>query len=279
MGFEILEKINNIPNKFTIEEKYDKDSYIVAKVVKNKDHAFVKLDKKGKPFLKIDIDDDDNDEKIPEIRFEPWIPYKIIERLIIFIFGASGKGKTLIAGEIVKQYKELYKGRVFYICSTKIEDDRTLKGISHLITQIDASKICNKKTTEEDMHEILSQGFKNSLVIFDDNDMNKNAKTSIFPLRDHIIEKGRKYNISCCFISHKNCDSHNTRMLLNEISIYVTYKNKILKNRLLNTYYGFEDKFLKDVKNSTKSFAWFNFAYEKIVTPYYIKDFSDMSEE
>lgn len=264
MSFGLLEKINDIPEGLIYEEDFNKDDYMIAKVVhNNKTEGFIKLDDQGKKTIKT---------MNQNTRFEPLVPSKNIERFLILIFGASGKGKTIIEKEFAKQWYELNRGNIFYICSTPIDDDRSMSEIKDLVTQIDIGQVYNDKLSKDQLREMIRDGFSNSLILFDDNDMAKDSK-KIIAFRNLIVEVGRKYHISAIIVSHILCDGHNTKMLLRELSLFVCFKSSIVKNRLLTEYYGFDDIFLRDIKDNTKSFACFNFIYEKVITPYFIKSF------
>lgn len=263
MGLEILEKINDIPEGLSLTDKFLKSNYNIAKVITNGHTGYVKLDDNNKKEII---------SKNMKTRFEPIIPYKNIERWNCMIYGASGKGKTVIAGEFAKQFHHLTGGNVYYICSTPIQDDRTFSQLTDFVKQMDVHQFYNDKMTKDEQREMIKGLFSNSLTIFDDNDMATDAK-AITAFRNIIIEVGRKYGANTLFISHKNCDGNNTKMLLKELHLYICFKNGLSANRLLTEYYSFDKDYLKDIKKNTKSWVCFNFQYDKVITPWIIKNF------
>lgn len=262
MSLEILEEINDIPEGLEIVDKINKDDLVIAKAISGKSKKFVKLaDNKFKEIESLN----------KKTRFEPVIPFgEKIEMFRIMIFGKSGSGKTLLAGEFAKQYHKLTGGRIYYVCSTRIDDDRTFSQLKDIVKQIDVHEFYDKNMSKDDIRQMIKELFSDSLTIFDDNDMAKDAKL-ITEFRDLLCEVSRKYNGSLIFISHKNADGAKTKIIRNELSMYIAFKGNIKKNRLLTEYYGFDEDYLANIK--TSSFACFNFVYDKVITPWMIKDF------
>ena len=263
MGFDIIEKIcSEIPEGLKIIDKFDKKEYCIAKVItEGEKPAYIALA--------------DNNNKIISstglnTRFEFIAPYKNIERYICMLFGPSGVGKTIIAGELAKQFYEIHKGKIFFISSKDMNDDKTFSKLKDIVKQVDIHEIYNDKMSKNELREMMKELFSNSLIVFDDNDLAKDEKI-IRGFRDLCCEIGRSYNINIVFISHKNADAHKTKIILNELTMYICWKKNLKKNRILTEYYGIDESYLKNI--NTKSWCLFNFKYSKVITPREIKDF------
>jgi|LakMenEpi03Aug12_release.lakeMendotaPanAssembly.Ray.scaffolds.fasta_scaffold234711_2 hypothetical protein len=266
MGLEILEKIHDIPEGLSETSTFNKKDIIIAKAITDNKTTYIKLDHNEHRQIMIANN---------ETRLEPVIPYKNIERFIGMIFGGSGTGKTLIASEFISQYNKITGGTSIYICSTSIDDDVNLSKLKDIVKQIDISDIYNDKMPKAELREMIKNLFANKFVVFDDNDLASDEK-NIRSFRDLLCEVGRKFNTSILFISHKNADAHKTKIILNELTFYICFKKNLKKNRILTEYYGIDIDYLKNIK--TKSWAMFNFKYNKVITPYEIKDFEVSSE-
>jgi hypothetical protein len=86
-----------------------------------------------------------------------------------------------------------------------------------------------------------------------------------------IVEVGRKYEISCIIISHIVCGGVNTKMVLNECNLYLSFKGMIKGNRLLKHYKGFTDEDLIEHSKYTSSFICYNFRHNTIITSKIVK--------
>lgn len=187
-------------------------------------------------FLKFEIDGDS--------KLEPcW--NKKTERMIWFISGMSGSGKSYYAGLLLKKYKKLYPKNEIFIFSSVNEDK-----------SFDSMKV-NRINLEGLLTEDLqSDDFENSIVIFDDCDCitNKNIKNKVLSIQNQILEKGRHKNVSCIVTSHISTDGSSTKKILNEsmrIVVFPQNANGRTLKYLLENYLGFDRhqvKFMKELK-------------------------------
>lgn len=258
MSMEILETINNHPEGINVSPKFNRNKITVAKIVTGDKRAYAYLDEGDKRVIQ---------SKSAETRFEPMIAYKG-DRNLIYITGPSGAGKSLIAAEFSGQYKALNPdNKVFYCCSTDLKDDRTW-GELEFVSPLDVSKFYTMDMEQEDEREMIKTMFSNSLIVFDDLDMLPPAQKKLMTrFQGKVVEVGRKYDISIIIISHIICGGVNTKMVLNETSLYVTFKSMISGNRLLKHYKGFTDDQLQDHKKLTTSYIAYNFRYNTIISP------------
>lgn len=262
MSFNILETINNIPEGLAIVDKFNRNKINIAQVVTGSAKSFICLEDNDKKRV---------ESKSPETRIEPLIAYKG-DRNLIYITGPSGAGKSIIAAEFAKQFKTLNESsKVFYCCSTDIQDDRTW-GELEFVTPIDIVKIYSENMEQEEEREMIKELFANSLIVFDDLDMLPKEKKKVMNrFQGKIVEIGRKYDINCIIISHIVCGGQNTKMILNETNIYITWKCMIKGNRLLKHYKGFTDDQLEEHHKMASSWIAYNFRYSSIITTKFVK--------
>lgn len=259
---DILETLNNQPEGLDVSTKFSRKETNIAKIVTGNKSAYVYLANNSKKMIESTSD---------ATRFEPLIAYKG-DRNLIYITGPSGAGKSIIAAEFAKQYISLNPtNKVFYCCSTDIRDDRTW-GELEFVKQLDVNKFYSDELEQEEEREMIREMFANSMIVFDDLDMLPPAKKKIMTrFQGKIVEVGRKYEISCVIISHIICGGVNTKMVLNECNMYITWKSMIKGNRLLKHYKGFADDTLEEHWRMTKSWICYNFRLNCIIAPKIIK--------
>lgn len=256
---DILEDINNIPEGLAVAEKFDAKKINIAKLITNDHHSYVYLaDNKAKAIQ----------SKDKETRMEPVIPYKNIERGVYYITGKSGTGKSLIALRVIAtQYHKLYPQRnIFYCCATDLADDENFEEVK-FIKPLNPLKIYSLDMPHEEEKKMIKELLSNSLVIFDDLDMAPNDQKKIYSrLQGKLIEVGRKFKISVCIISHLATNAHNTKMILNEIDLYFTFKDGLESNRLLTHYKKYKPEKLAGIKSQNPTWVCFNFRYNCVMT-------------
>jgi len=188
----------------------------------------------GNGFLKLELDEDH--------RFEPSFN-KANERMIWFIAGMSGSGKSYATGQLLKKYKKLYPKNDIYIFSS-VDSDKSL----------DALKPKRIKLDELLTEDLQSTDFANSICIFDDVDCltNKAIKNKVLSIQNQILQKGRHDNVSCIVTSHVYNDGATTKMILNEsvrIMIFPSNANGRNLKYLLENYLGFDRHQVKYIKS------------------------------
>lgn len=270
MSFDLLEKLNNRPEGITIAPRFDKSKINIAMIVtkdsKNNDNK-----DEYRSFIQLaDVESTTISSTAPETKMIPLIATEG-DRNLIYITGPSGAGKSIIAAEFCKQYHSINpKNRVFYVCSTDIKDDKTWGEMTDFVTPIDITEIYGNNMDQEEEREMIKTLFANSLIVFDDLDMMPKEKKKIMNrFQGKIVEVGRKYECNAIIISHIVCGGINTKMILNECNMYITFKGMIKGNRFLKSYKGFTDAQLENIK--TTSWACFNFRCGYIITPQSVK--------
>lgn len=256
---DILDEINDIPEGFETSLKFDPKKINVAQIKENGKVGFMYLEDNGKTSLNMK----------GNTKLEPIIPYYKIQRWIAYITGKSGRGKSRISYVLANQYNFINpENKVFYYCATDIKDDQNFADCD-FVTEIDVCKFYSLNMEPDEERELIKH-FSKSLWIFDDLDMLPIEKKRICTRwQNKLVEVGRKYNISICINSHITLGGHNTKMLLNEVDLYFTFKDNIVNNGLLKKYYGFKDEELEKIK--TTSWLCINNRYDLIITPQSIK--------
>lgn len=166
------------------------------------------------------------------------------ERMVYYIAGMSGSGKSTFTSEIIDQYIKMYPKNNIILFSNKPEDP-----------VLDKFKKLIRIELNEDllMEPITLNELKNSLIIFDDVEYtpNKQIGQELDRIRDLILQQGRSYKISFCYISHQLTNYKQSRVILNEChrcvlfpKMTTTYSLKYL----LEKYFGFNKKEIMKLK-------------------------------
>jgi hypothetical protein len=257
---DIIEKINDIPEGLNVTSSFDRNKINVAKIVHNDGSLeYIYLDENQNKSLKV----------MEGSRIEPIMLYgsdKIkFQRAIYYTYGTSGKGKSLIAFVYSIQYHKLYPhDRIFYVCATDINDDENFSELDY-VKQLDPEKIYDINMPTDDERELIKR-LSDSLFIFDDIDMLPVDKKKIYTrFQFKLIEVGRKYNINLLIITHINLGGHNTKMILNEIDQYFTFKDTLENNGYLLKYLKMKQEDINKIK--TSSWVCVNNKYGLIITP------------
>ena len=153
------------------------------------------------------------------------------ERELVYIFGPSGSGKSVLTKKYVSEFK---LGRPDYdvFLFSRICEDPSLDGVEFTHIELDADVL----------REIEITTLENSLVIFDDTDTpnDKEVTKLIMNLKDMIAQEGRHYNITAIITTHMACNYNKTRVILNECQKYVIFPkgNGIKQMENMFCHYG-----------------------------------------
>jgi hypothetical protein len=160
------------------------------------------------------------------------------ERQVFYITGMSGSGKTTYVNMLIDSYVKFYKGKrkVFLFSNKEWDNSYTNKHITKI--QL------NEELVEEplSMDELIT-----SLVIMDDIEgvPNKAISNELDRIRDLILQQGRQYKISFCYVSHLANNYKQTRTILNECHCVVVFPYMTTAyslKYLLEKYFGFDKK-------------------------------------
>jgi hypothetical protein len=162
------------------------------------------------------------------------------KRVVEYIAGPSGVGKTTIAIELIKNYLRLFPKTPFYLFSrTPWQEDPAYKSLKRPPIQINLG--------EEDIdQDITSQFPHGSLIFFDDvtTIADKNIKKKIEHLICDILEVGRKARLNIIITNHLivPIDQAFARTILNELQMLTIFPKSGAVQQIthvLKTYFGF----------------------------------------
>ena len=157
------------------------------------------------------------------------------ERQVFYVTGMSGSGKSTYVSKLVEIYHKLFPNNSIYLFSNKPEDPALDKFDYVKRIKLDDSLVDDPIQLPE---------LKNSLVIFDDIEAipNKQLANEMDRLRDMILQQGRSYKVSFCYVSHLANNYKQTRTILNEchaITIFPAMCTKYSLKYLMEKYFGF----------------------------------------
>lgn len=167
-------------------------------------------------------------------------------REVVYIYGASGSGKSSIARNYIKEYIREFPENTIYIISRK-EKDPAFDDLSEY------GKILRIPINEDILSEIEMETLANSLVVFDDYDSNDRTPENklLTKLRDDICELGRSFRIFCLITTHSACSGPKTKVVLsesNKIVVFPNYVTPLHMKYLMENYGGLDKNQLKDLK-------------------------------
>lgn len=229
-----------------------------------------KKDKKTKPSQELYVCDNREARELrhPEhsitlsdgYRFQLGIN-KATERMIGYIVGASGSGKSWFCKQFILEYHKAYPSRPIYVISALTEDPT-----------LDSIKILKRiRLTDEFVEDDLtSADFQDSLLIMDDTDtLSKKAiRNKVNQLRDDILSCGRHFNVSLLVTAHQPCRGSETKLILNESHFFTVFPLGLqgrAKSYLLETYLGLSKDQIHKLKQIDSRAITFIKNYPQIV--------------
>lgn len=161
-----------------------------------------------------------------------------MQRECVLLCGASGAGKSYLAGRYMLLWKKLHPNATIYIFS-RLEKDPTLDriGLEYVRIPLDETYIDHGLTMED-----LDKG---SLCLFDDISSLQESRPLLFKsvnnLLGQILETGRHRGIYVVVTSHTILGYKSTRLLLSECNKIVLYPKASTRYQLesyLSRYAG-----------------------------------------
>ena len=235
-----------------IEKK--KDCAAIA-VVKNKSGTT-----EGILYLHTEEDPIKKSQQLKEIslpignKFEIVPPTEEDKRNVYYIAGASGSGKSYVAGQIATNYKKLHPNNEVYLIS-KLNEDSTLDSLT-----VGKPKRINIDSILDDPPKI--EEFRNCLVIFDDYDgITGKLGKAILELITDIAITGRHTATNLILCTHHISNYSRTRLILNESTHYILYPQSSSFNalkHLLIHYLGLSIEEIKQLKNIKSRWCCFH---------------------
>jgi hypothetical protein len=190
-------------------------------------------------------------------KFEVIPPTDEDKRSVYYIAGASGSGKSYVAGQISSSYKKLFPNNEVYLIS-KLNEDSTLDSLT-----VGKPKRINIDSILDDPPKI--EEFRNCLVIFDDYDgITGKLGKAILELITDIAITGRHTATNLILCTHHISNYSKTRLLLNEATHYILYPQSSSFNalkHLLIHYLGMDTDEIKALKNIKSRWVCFHKNY------------------
>lgn len=240
----------------------------IIAVIQNEEEN--KKDKKTKPGRELYVCDNKQAKEVrhPETQVElgDGVKYQLAinketERMIGYIVGASGSGKSHFAKQFITQYHKAYPSRPVYIISALTEDP-TLDSLKYL------QRI---KLTDDFVNDDLSSAdFQDSLLVLDDIDtLSKKAiRNKVNQLKDDVLSCGRHFNTSLLLTAHQPCRGAETKLILNESHFFTIFPLGLqgrAKSYLLETYLGLSKDQIQKLKNIDSRAITFIKGYPQVV--------------
>lgn len=196
-------------------------------------------------FLPIKSSDPERDGykemvRIPGSRFIPTFDSRDF-REIVYIYGASGSGKSVICRSYIDEYKREFPANKVYLFSLK-DGDTTLndKDIIRVPNQLDV------------LIGIDIETLRDSLVIFDDTEgydkSISNEQKEIYRIQDNIAQIARDRRIYCIVTTHLACKGNKTKVILNECHKIISFPSRVPQrsfNYLMKEYGGLDPSEIK----------------------------------
>ena len=171
------------------------------------------------------------------------------KRIVVYIAGSNGSGKSYKAAEITREYMEQLPDNKIYMITDNPAEDPAFSDIPIIKLQI-SKLIENKEKIKLDM-------FTNSLVIFDDVDnLRGESDKFIRKLKLEMVDLGRKLNISIIITNHMLYDASKTKYELAGCDYFVLFPRFCRKAQLeyfLKRYIGLKADKIDEVANEKVS--------------------------
>lgn len=175
---------------------------------------------------------------------------------IFYITGQQGCGKSVLAGNLIKNFRnENKKGGVICISECKVDD--TIDKYLH--KKITPQEVKDDNLNFEDFQDIAKER-GSLLMLFDDIDSisdNKpdKLKSCVYQLLNSLINNSRKYNINIIYTTHRPCEGNYSKAILNSCSNWIYFTNNVTNNvRLcMKNYMGLskeQEQILLNLKNT-----------------------------
>ena len=165
-------------------------------------------------------------------------------RMVLYVVGMSGSGKSYWSTQFVKEYKKKNKDKKVFIISP-ITDDENINSIKNL-------ERINPHSENYVKQPPPLNYFKDGLIICDDIEAySKKTLTSVMALINAVLTTGRHHNISLLFLAHTATNGAMSKIILNEahgLVIFPANMSGKSSKYLLDTYYGLNKHQIEKVK-------------------------------
>ena len=156
-----------------------------------------------------------NNFVLDEGKFEA-VPDDKTERVIAYVSGPSGSGKSYWCSQFIKKYLKQHPQSDIILFSAVNEDEA-----------LDKFKNLKRVRIDENLVDdpIQPEDLADSLVIMDDIDSigNKRIREAVYSILNRIAQEGRHHRTSLLVTNHLPTGGRDTRMILNESHIVVVF--------------------------------------------------------
>lgn len=180
------------------------------------------------------------------------------QRDVMVIFGASGSGKSYLSNQIATMYHVFNPTKkIYFISNNNYMED---KALTHsMYTFLKLNELIETYAEKEEIEDFKNSSvdYKNSLIVFDDIDFDRDveSKKIFFSFLNIILKFKRKANISVIFTTHDVTDFMYTRPLFNEMTCYISFSGdlKNRSNRVYKDYLKLTSQELDKIANNQSS--------------------------
>lgn len=179
------------------------------------------------------------------------------QRSVIVIFGKAGSGKSVLTNNICELYRvQNPLQKIYFISNNNVMRDTS---INHAIYEfINLNQLIKRFSNVEEMEKFrTSDEFDNSLIVFDDIDLNDDIKKKkvFYTFLGIILKFKRKNLISVIFTTHDISDYRYTSLLFIELNMYIIYNGNLMNrsNRVLEKYLKLTQKEIKKITDNKTS--------------------------
>jgi GTPase SAR1 family protein len=137
-------------------------------------------------------------------------------RSVIYLFGASGSGKTTTLANYLHEWRKFNQRHQIYIVS-RLSSDKAWNGLNVKYINVDDSLISDPITA----HDLPTGSF----IVFDDIDSirPKKLQEAVYSMAEDMLFTGRHNDISVGFTSHIGAAAAKTKPILTECHIIVCF--------------------------------------------------------
>ena len=176
------------------------------------------------------------------------------DRKVFYICGMSGCGKSTFTSDLIGNYIKMFPKNKVFLFSNKQNDPVLDKHDKLIRIELNDELIEDPINLDE---------LNNSLIVYDDIEYipNKLIGEELDRIRDLILQQGRSYKISFCYISHQLTNYKNTRIILNECHSCVLFPKMTTTyslKYLLEKYFGFNKNDIIKLKNLNSRWVCIN---------------------
>jgi len=205
----------------------------------------------------------------PTVTLPPYAQFNVMPtqdpeaREVVTIAGASGGGKSWLARAYADAYHTMWPKRHIYVISA-LKKDATLDTLRFL-ERLDVQSFVDDPLEPGEEQE----GFKKSLVIFDDCEaLQGKVKSAVQSILDALLTLGRHSATSVIVCNHLPARGKETRLLLSETTLFVVFPQAMgyhTLQYLCNTHIGLSPKEIQDLRHIRSRWVALSKSYPRYI--------------